>query len=92
MTLIEILDPVEEEAAGLTAEEIQEEERCTKQHVQSAVKIAKSRFVQAGTGRYTAVTVLIKEEAKIVEDLILKKDDHFDQIAQELEEAETISS
>lgn len=84
------MDPAEEEAAAdLVAEETQGDGKCTEQHVGSVVKIAKFRFGQAVTGRYTAVTVLKKEETKTVEDQILRKGDHFRRIAGEMHKAET---
>ena len=55
---------VEIEAGEGLEEEIPEGEKCTTLHVPSAVKIVKSRFGQAGIGRYTAVTVLNKGEMK----------------------------
>lgn len=72
----------------MVGEETQGDGKCTEQDVGSVVKIAKFRFGQVVTGRYTAVTVLKKEETKMVT-FGDQKGDHIHQIAGEMHEAET---
>lgn len=94
MILIEILDPTEEEVEeDLVAEETQEEGdgRCIEPRVPSAVKTAKSHFVQAVIGRSIAVTVLIKGGTEMIT-LGDQKGDHIHKIAEEKHEAETANN
>lgn len=59
----------EEEIPGdevLVGVEIQADRLCTEPHVPSAVMIVKCHFSQAGTDRYTVVTVLKAGETEMV--------------------------
>lgn len=79
-------------AEGLVvAQETSADAKCTGQLVPSAVKTVKYLSGQTVTGRYTAVTVLKKEETKaeipdvqiteVTEEGILRKDEHTHRIA-----------